>query len=173
MAESALVVLVPEAEPLVSRMREMHDPLTSRELPAHITLLYPFKDPDTIDETVLRSLTHYFRTFARFRFSLTRTGNFPGVLYLLPEPSEPFLRLTESLGKLYPEHPPYGGVHANLIPHLTVAEMAEPDQLEEITTAFRRDCGGLLPVEASVSEVWLMVEREGCWSQAYRFQLGD
>jgi len=172
MAESALVVFVPEAESLLSRIRKTHEYLASLVMPAHITLLYPFKDPDKIDKAVRQALTRYFRTIPRFRFSLTRTGRFPGVLYLVPEPSEPFLHLIEGLCNLYPEHPPYGGAYARVLPHLTVAEAPDEDQLREITTAFKRDCAGVLPVEVSVSEVWLVVNREGCWSRAYSFHLG-
>jgi hypothetical protein len=44
--ESALVVLVPEAEVLVKPFRDRFDPLAAAGVPAHITLLYPFKHPD-------------------------------------------------------------------------------------------------------------------------------
>lgn len=40
--ESALVVLVPEAEALVKSFRDRHDPSAAAGVPAHITLLYPF-----------------------------------------------------------------------------------------------------------------------------------
>jgi hypothetical protein len=41
-SESALVVLVPEAEPLVGPFRERYDPSASAGMPAHITINYPF-----------------------------------------------------------------------------------------------------------------------------------
>jgi hypothetical protein len=41
--ESALVV--PEAEPLVKPFRDRYDPSAAAGVPAHITLLYPFKQP--------------------------------------------------------------------------------------------------------------------------------
>ena len=45
MPETALVVEVPEAEPLVSQWRAQHDWSAQRGVPAHITILYPFAPP--------------------------------------------------------------------------------------------------------------------------------
>ena len=47
--ESGLVVLVPQAEALVKPFRDRYDPSAATGVPAHITLLYPFKPPDEID----------------------------------------------------------------------------------------------------------------------------
>ena len=44
--ESALVILVPEAEPLVRPFRHRFDPSAALGVPAHITLLYPFIAPE-------------------------------------------------------------------------------------------------------------------------------
>ena len=43
--ESALVVLVPEADPLVGPFRSFFDPSAALGVPAHVTLLYPFVEP--------------------------------------------------------------------------------------------------------------------------------
>jgi hypothetical protein len=40
--ESALVVLVPEAEAATKPFRDQYDPAAAARVPAHITLLYPF-----------------------------------------------------------------------------------------------------------------------------------
>jgi hypothetical protein len=40
--ESALVVLVPEAEAATKPFRDQYDPAAAAGVPAHITLLYPF-----------------------------------------------------------------------------------------------------------------------------------
>ncbi len=53
MSESALVVRVPAAEPCVAALRELHDPVARRGMPAHITLLYPFVAPNEITPAVL------------------------------------------------------------------------------------------------------------------------
>jgi hypothetical protein len=172
MAESALVVLVPEAERLVVSIRAMYDPVASKGMPAHITILYPFVDPGEIDDTVLKTLTDYFGSSAQFRCSLAHPGEFPGILYLVPEPSEPFVRLTQGLSAIYPEHPPYLGAFAEIVPHLTVAEIADRDRLQAAVAVFERNCLSALPIEVSVSEVWLMVGDEDTWLGLHSFPLG-
>jgi hypothetical protein len=51
--ESTLVVVVPEAEALVGSFRDLYDPVAAAGVPAHITVLYPFKSPDEVNETVM------------------------------------------------------------------------------------------------------------------------
>jgi len=55
--ESTLSILVPEAEGLVGSFRVRYDPAAKDGMPAHITLLYPFKSPSEIDGLVLDTLT--------------------------------------------------------------------------------------------------------------------
>ena len=45
----------------------------------------------------------------------------PAVLYIAPEPDGPFRELTDALAQAFPEHPPYDGAFAEVVPHLTVA----------------------------------------------------
>jgi len=91
--ETALVVLVPEAEFLVKPFRDRFDPSAALGVPAHITLLYPFKPPDEIDEVLLAQLRDGFARFAPIAFALQSIRRFPGVLYLAPDPAEPFRAL--------------------------------------------------------------------------------
>jgi 2'-5' RNA ligase len=93
--ESALLVLVPEAEALVKSFRDRYDPSAAAGMPAHITLLYPFKLPSELDDEVLADLRRCFARFAPIRYALASIRRFPvEVLYLAPEPDEPFRRLT-------------------------------------------------------------------------------
>ena len=95
--ESTLVILVPETEGLAQSFRDRYDPAAKSGMPAHITLLYPFKSPNEIDGRVLDILSHCFSRFPPFRFSLARINQFPGeTLYLVPEPEDPFRELTLS-----------------------------------------------------------------------------
>jgi hypothetical protein len=82
--ESALVALVPEAEFLVKSFRERYDPSAALGVPAHITLLYPFKPPDQIDAPVLAQLGGSFACFAPITFELQSLQRFPDVLWLAP-----------------------------------------------------------------------------------------
>lgn len=105
--ESSLMIVVPEAERLVKPFREKHDLSASAGVPAHITLLYPFKRPAEINEIVLDNLNQCFAHFPPFTFSLITTRRF-GVqtLYLAPEPDEPFRQLTMAIWAYHPETPP-------------------------------------------------------------------
>jgi len=84
--ESTLVILVPEAEGLVRSFRERYHPSAKAGMPAHITLLYPFKSPNEIDGLVIDTLSHCFSSFQPFKFSLMTIQQFPGdTLYLVAD----------------------------------------------------------------------------------------
>jgi hypothetical protein len=92
-------------------------------MPAHITLLYPFKPPDEIDGVVLDTLRHCFFRFPPFKFSLRAINQFADeTLNLVPEPEYLFRELTLAIWRCYPETPPYRGRYSTVIPHLTVAD---------------------------------------------------
>src|SRR5512144_919904 len=95
--ESALIIAVPEAEPLVKALRERFDSSAAAGVPAHITILYPFMPPDKITPDVLAELRELFAQFQAFGFALPETRLFPDVFYLAPSPAEPFKALTHAL----------------------------------------------------------------------------
>ena len=164
--ESALLIPVPEAEPLVADLRAEHDPAAAAGVPAHVTLLYPFLEPSAIDDAVFERVGSVFAASMPFRFSLARSGWFGGeVLYLAPEPVEPFVWLTESLSSRFPSHAPYGGAFEAIVPHLTVAMRGDEAIEEEVTAG--------LPIASQASEAVLMVEAaDSRWTVAERFTLG-
>ncbi len=162
--ESALMVLVPEAEPLVKPFRDRYDPSAAAGVPAHITLLYPFKHPDEVDQMVLDDLSRCFDRCASFGFSLPSIRRFPdAVLYLAPEPDEPFRQLTLAIWDRYPETPPYGGKWPDIVPHLSVAWVKDEQQLDGIADDFAQASQGRLPICATAGEVVLMEKRSGLW----------
>jgi 2'-5' RNA ligase len=174
-SESALVLLVPEAEALVKPFRDRHDPAAAEGMPAHITLLYPFKPPEEIDATVQGGLRQCFTGFAPFPFALAETRRFESpdaVLYLAPEPAEPFCVLTSAIWQCHPEAPPYGGRHADIIPHLSVARVEGRRQLDAIALRFAPAAAAMLPIRARAAEVALMDTRSGRWQIRTTFGLG-
>jgi 2'-5' RNA ligase len=167
MPESALVITVPEAEPLVSEWRAQHDWSAQRGVPAHITLLYPFAPTGKIDEQLLGELRKLFATHPAFEFALPRVARFPEVAWLAPEPDQPFRALIASIAGRFPDYPPYGGVHDEVIPHLTVAEGDV-----ELQDRVEAELSGQLPVSAHADHVAFLVENDdGLWREAYRFPL--
>jgi len=162
--ESALVVLVPEAEALVKAFRDKYDPSAAAGMPAHITLLYPFKPPAELGADVLENLHNCFARFVPFSYLLSAVRRFPSeVLYLAPKPDEPFRDLTLAICEQYPERPPYGGKFADVIPHLTVAQVQNEDDLDRIAEDFAVAARGMLPIAASAVDVALMDNRSGDW----------
>jgi 2'-5' RNA ligase len=170
--ESALVVLVPEAEAVVKPFRDRYDPSAAAGIPAHITLLYPFKAPDDIDDQTLGKLRDCFALMEPIVFSLGTIRRFPEVVYLPPAPDEPFRQLTLSIWKLFPETPPYGGEWPGITPHLSLAQLADKAQLSAIEHDFAKASQGKLPIQAIASEVALMDDRAGRWEVRMTFRLG-
>src|SRR5947209_3522636 len=152
--DSALVILVPEAEGLVRSFRDAYDPAAARGMPAHITLLYPFKSTATIDSAVLDALRQCFAGVAPFDFALTKAKRFPNeTFYLAVEPEEPFRLLTLAIWRSFPEAPPYGGQYPTIVPHLTIADRQEARQLDEIGHEFDQSSIGKLPIRSHAAKV--------------------
>ena len=89
----------------------------SHGMPPHVTLLYPApRDVEAIAEVLV--------AFSAFEVVFARLDRFPGTLWLAPEPAERFQRVIEALVRRFPDHPPYDGAFAEIVPHLTVAQSA-------------------------------------------------
>ena len=167
MPRSALIVAVPDAEPLVCGWRMRYDN-ASLGVPAHVTLLFPFVPTEQVDDRLLTELEDLFVDQAPFSFSMTRVARFPDVAWLAPEPDEPFRELTRLIFERYPDYPPYEGVHDEVIPHLTVAVGDQAIQQEVEAALTPR-----LPIHAEAREVTLLVEDEsGRWHAGNRFPFG-
>ncbi len=170
--ESALVVLVPEAERLVKRFRDRYDPSAVVGVPAHVTILYPFKPPDELTADVLATLQDLILSLPGFNVSFQEIQEFPDVLYLAPMPAGPFQHLTEIIVGAYPETPPYGGAFTEIIPHLTVAMAGDGQRLDEVAAEFRQVAGKELPIHARVDTVSLLENSNGYWKVRAQFPLG-
>jgi 2'-5' RNA ligase len=153
--QSALIIGIPEAEPAVGDLRARYDAAATWGVPAHITLLYPFVRPAGIDVEVLSLLQDLIWTIPRFDIVLTRIGWFGDkVLWLGPDPDEPLRALTRALSTTFGLRP-YGGVHTDVVPHLTVAH-------DHPLTAMRRAAAQVqrrLPIHTTVDRVQLITGR--------------
>lgn len=164
-----LVLPVPEAEPLVGRWRMEHDPPAPFGIPAHITLLFPFRPVRWLGEEGVAELAAIFRALPPGQFALTRVGRFSGVIYLAPEPADPFIELTRRLSTRFGLLP-YGRADRGRTPHLTVARHEDAGFLDRIADALAPS----LPLEFTTREAWLM-ERDatGYWRRAETFAFGS
>ncbi len=169
--ESALVVLIPEAESLVETFRKRYYSSAPIGFPAHVTILYPFKSPDELTTDLSMTLRELFSKQASFTVSFLEVLRFPDMLYLAPVPAEPFRQLTEIIVKHFPETPPYGGAFAEIIPHLTIAQVGDSQQLDGIEADFRLEVRDKLPIHVRVNTVSLMDNSSDYWQIRAQFPL--
>jgi 2'-5' RNA ligase len=127
------------------------------DLPAHVTVLHPSPgDVGAIAEVLAPS--------APFDVTFARLDRFPGVLWLAPEPAEPFVAMTEAMVARFPDYPPYGGTYSTIVPHLTVAAA----QLDETAALVQP----LLPLGSRVESVVLYRSADGAhWHEHATFDL--
>jgi 2'-5' RNA ligase superfamily len=140
---TALIVPVAEAD-------AYYQP--GNDVPAHVTILFPFLEADAIDEERLGSL---FAPFPVFEFTLDRFERFEdGTPWLHPSPSARFVDLSAAVWQRWPEFAPYEGAFDEIIPHVTVTVDAVP-----------------LPIACRADGVALIVESEedGRWSTRRTF----
>ena len=172
-SESCLLVPVPEAEPVVGRVRSRLDRAAAWGVPAHVTILYPFVPPEAITSAVIGLVAAAVASVPAFGCTFAQTGWFgEDVLWLAPEPDRPFRALTTALHAAFPEYPPFGGVHLDVVPHLTVGDRP-PGGLVALEAAEAEVCPAL-PVRTLVSHAWLMTGTQAAdsWRVARAFPLG-
>lgn len=170
---SALSVEIPQAEAVVGPWRERFDPAARAGMPAHVTLLYPFRHPDEIDTDVLAAVLDVVGDEPAFTTRFRTIGTFPGgVVWLRPEPDDPFRRLTLLLADAFPQCPPYGGAFSEPVPHLTIGVALSDDDAAEIASAVGPDIERN-EILAEVSEVALHTrDAEGLWRRRAAIPLG-
>ncbi len=171
--ETAVVVLVRAAEQVVGAHRASLDPAAGWGVGAHVTVLYPFVPPDLLDATVVSRLAAVLASVPSFDCRFTSCRWFDeDVLWLAPEPSQPFAELIAAVWQAFPDHPPYAGAFAEVVPHLTVGERrgATLQQLRSAEETVARQ----LPVPTHVDRAVLMAGAPcpGCWRVLHELPLG-
>jgi 2'-5' RNA ligase len=168
--ETALICRVPESERYIAHYRQRFDPSARRNVPAHVTILYPFMAPPLVDAEVIATLEGIARSIPCFNYRLARTERFPVALYLAPDPDEPFSALMNGIFRAFPDYPPFEGKFDTVVPHVTVAHGDEP-LLCEIDVELRIALPGS-GVQARCSELVLIENSSGQWEQMHVFALG-
>ena len=170
--QTAILLCVPEAEPLVHEWRLQGDPSASHGVPAHVTLLYPFLPAAAIDDGVLAELEWFFRGIDAFpvRFASVQRFEHEGVVWIAPD-SDALVQLTRSLARRWPECPPYSGSIPvdELIPHLTIVQT--DDRALRRAAADAVSPGLPFQVVADSAALWVKAE-DGEWSERASFAFG-
>ncbi len=155
------------------RMREVASARAGA--PAHVTLLFPFVPVASLDAHHLALAADVVASVSAFDVRLGEVrrwdpgGGAPeGVVWLDPQPSAPFVRLTEALAGAFPDYLPYGGLHDTIVPHLTIAS----DDRRHLRLV-QAEAARWLPLRRRVSAAVLITEgRDGRWRTRRRFPLG-
>ena len=172
--ESALLLRCPAAEPAVGESRARLDLAARAGVPAHVTVTYPFRPVSALTETDHGRLERLFAPVPSFTLTGRRTAWFGDeVLYVELDEAHVVVALTEAVTAEFPEHPPYGGVFAQVVPHLTVGDDPDGSALRSAEDAVRAH----LPFTQVVTEVELWsgpspVLGSGTWRLVRAYALG-
>ena len=157
-AATALVVPVPEAQAVVSAATPPEECAV-----AHITLLWPFhRLPRRRDRAILRRIAG---SQPSFEYRLDRIGTFPDVVFLHPDPSDPFREITNAIVMQWPHRQPYDGAFAEVVPHLTLRNGGS------VADAQMRAIKERLPILATAREIHLVRPGARRWRVLYRASL--
>jgi 2'-5' RNA ligase len=136
---------------------------------AHITVAGPFFPTERLELNVLREIRQRCVQQAAFPFTLVRVASFStGVVYLEPEPTQPFIDLQKWFTQRWPEVPLYGGLFAGK-PHVSLAaDRHTLEQMAEVVAEVQPE----LPIHAAAREVVLIVAEERRWYPLHSFSFG-
>jgi len=158
-----VVVRVPALDQMIDELRRrFHLALKPNGIRPHITSLIPFLPAaELAEERELPALRALCAGLRPFDVSFSRTDRFPRVLYLAPEPAEPFIAFTRALMGGWPQLEAYAGEHKHVVPHLTVTTSRPPRVFDALDEAL----APLLPVRAQIeaAQVYLFDGRR--WTE--------
>jgi 2'-5' RNA ligase len=120
--ETALVLVLPDAEPFDAVRRDYAAEAVAHGIPFHITLLYPFAPREAVTDALLMDVRSFFAQREPLSLTLTRVAAWPSVVYAVPEPDTRLRAYMRALFQRYPQYRPYSGAHADVVPHATLAE---------------------------------------------------
>lgn len=116
------MIVLDDAGPLDEVRRDFAPETVASGVPFHITLLSPFAPRDELTDDILGTTRSFFAERTPFTFELTRIAVWPDVVYAVPEPDTELRDCMRALHALYPQWPPYGGIHPEVVPHATLGE---------------------------------------------------
>jgi len=160
---TCLIVPVLDAEPVVASWLGQQR-VDFDGAPLHVTVMYPFLSA-RVAAAAEPAIADLASGIEPFDFVLARSGQFPGVQYLAPEPAASFVAITELIQRRWPSCRPYSGAFDTVTPHMTVAFADDPPVPPEVQ---RRD----LPIRTRAAELWLLEQTPQGWRTRFRFPLG-
>jgi 2'-5' RNA ligase len=155
----------------LERLRRRRVANAADGVPAHMTLLHPFVEPDGLGPPVRRRLRDVAATHPPFGYRQSGMAEWPDAIYVAVEPVAPFVRLQHDLQTAFPEWPLYGpDFDLDFEPHITVAHGEGI-----LAPGVREDRAWLaLPRPARVSSIDVIAtDPVGHWRLVWRIPLGE
>ncbi|MEU7784421.1 MULTISPECIES: 2'-5' RNA ligase family protein [unclassified Amycolatopsis] len=163
---TALVILLPAAEPVLAAARRVDPALVRPGLPAHVTALYPFLPAAEVSDAVLDAVRALAATFSPTEVPLTEFVTAPGFAAI---PAPALQPVTDAVCARWPEVRPYGGRFGPRPgAHVTVAMGGEADVLERVAAEVRP----LLPLTDQAAELQLVALTDRGWEPRLSARFG-
>ncbi|MEU0534816.1 2'-5' RNA ligase family protein [Amycolatopsis tolypomycina] len=154
---TALVILLPTAEPVLAAARRVDPGLVRPGLPAHVTALYPFLPDASLTEDVTAAVRSLAAGFAPPEVELTELVTTPGFVALAAPSLQP---VADAVCARWPDVLPYGGRFGpRPAAHLTVAMGGSAETLERVA----RDVRPLLPIAGRAAALQLVALTDRGW----------
>ncbi|MFG2991835.1 2'-5' RNA ligase family protein [Streptomyces sp. NPDC048257] len=164
---TAVVILLPDAAPLLDAAWRIDPALVRHGVPAHVSLLYPFVPDSALtgqDEKGVRSLAASFPAADLLLEELVTASGFVGVTVPELQPIVDAFRAT------WPRLRPYRGrFGARPAAHVTVAMGADDPTA---SAHVRAAVGSLLPLRTRAAAVQVVVLTEEGWRPRFTAPLG-
>jgi hypothetical protein len=170
--ETAIVIPVEGAEPLLSAAAAEVGFERPSGMPAHVTLLYPFVDAQGLVVDHAREAQRALSIVHPFDCSFSSIGRFddpPVAIYLEPDPAGQFTAMIVALMSAFPEFPPYGGAIDEVVPHLTLVETAD----RAVWRAAEAWVTPELPIGTPVQRFSIYKQTTAGWNEAFTLPLGE
>lgn len=168
------LLIIVAAEGLVDEFRSRFNAATvARQLPPHITVLFPFARGVDVAARYGPDLAAHFAGFQSFAAELTDVGYFDRFVWLSPEPRDGFIELMRGTFARFPNFPPYEVVGGEPEPHLTVAAVETSTETMSVVRAARAELLPRLPFAFTVDSVSLFEEQgDATFTVTARYDLG-
>lgn len=177
-SRTIVLLLTPEAEPILGELRRRHTPGGKRGMPSHVTLLTPFVNVDDFGPEIVDRLSRALADARAFDFNFARVERFDaGVLYLSVEPVDQVRALIRRLCDEFPDRQPYGVYTPDtVIPHQTLATgEAFPDGVtskdEELFSDIEAGIAHVLPISCRARDVAVMADGPDGWTLKWQVSL--
>ncbi|GHF90178.1 MULTISPECIES: 2'-5' RNA ligase family protein [Amycolatopsis] len=154
---TALLILLPAAEPALAAARRIDPALVRPGLPAHVTALYPFLPDNALTDEVLTAVRSLAAGFPPPEVPLTELVVTPGFVAL----AAPALQaIADAVCVRWPEVLPYGGRFGpRPAAHVTVAMGGSAETLEQVAGEVRP----LLPLVDRAAALQLVALTDRGW----------